>query len=338
MLRIAVINIPFRTIEDGKEVWITVPPQGYGGIQWMVAVHVKGLLSLGHQVTLLGAPGSKSISRLHEVAPVATMQECFQWLTDNHYDIVHDFSNGAVFSPEWIGNRSWISTHHFTGVPKHPANTVYVSRAQAVAIDKPDAPVIPIPVLAEHHVYSVQKKNFLLFLGRVSPWKGTYEAARFAALANIPLVIAGPTWDVEYANKIRSEFSKAVLFIGEVGGKERIRLLSEARAILVMSQAVPGPWGDLWCEPGATVVGEAAVSGTAVISSDNGCLAEIVPEVGRVLRKTDVLTTSDAQDILQSLPSAETIRAAALAQWDYIRIAKEYEALYREVKGGRIWS
>jgi hypothetical protein len=38
--------------------WISVPPQGYGGIQWVAAAIIDGLLKCGVEVLLIGAPGS----------------------------------------------------------------------------------------------------------------------------------------------------------------------------------------------------------------------------------------------------------------------------------------
>jgi hypothetical protein len=54
-VRIALINTPFETPWLGPGHWITVPPQGAGGI---LANLIDGLTELGHEIYLLGAPGS----------------------------------------------------------------------------------------------------------------------------------------------------------------------------------------------------------------------------------------------------------------------------------------
>lgn len=110
-----------------------------------------------------------------------------------------------------------------------------------------------------------------------------HEAAAFATAAGLPLRVAGPAWEKGYFDALVTDFPHTVEYVGEVGGRERARLIACAQALLVLSHPVPGPFGDVWSEPGSTVVAEAAVSGTPVIASDNGCLPEIVPGVGVVL-------------------------------------------------------
>ena len=44
--------------------WYTIPPSGYGGIEWVVALLADGLTDRGHDVTLFAAPGSGTKARL----------------------------------------------------------------------------------------------------------------------------------------------------------------------------------------------------------------------------------------------------------------------------------
>jgi hypothetical protein len=48
-MRLAVIAPP----------WYPVPPSGYGGIEWVVALLADGLTDRGHDVTLFAPPGSE---------------------------------------------------------------------------------------------------------------------------------------------------------------------------------------------------------------------------------------------------------------------------------------
>src|SRR5262249_45697667 len=145
------------------------------------------------------------------------------------------------------------------------------------------APVIRLPVNPQRYLFTDKKQDYLLFLGRVSRHKGVKEAATFAAAAGLPLRVAGPSWEPDYLAEVTARHPDTVEYVGDVGGHRRLELIAGARAALVMSQPVPGPFGDLWSEPGATVVSEAAVSGTPIISTANGCLPEIVPGVGVIL-------------------------------------------------------
>ena len=44
--------------------WYSIPPSGYGGIEWVVALLADGLADRGHDVTLFAAPGSDTRARL----------------------------------------------------------------------------------------------------------------------------------------------------------------------------------------------------------------------------------------------------------------------------------
>lgn len=338
-MRIAVINIPIKTPWLGDDAWITVPPQGYGGIQWMVAALIDGLVVLGHEVFLLGAPGSVSTAASFHVVDRGDAEDIRRWLIENEVDVVHDSSNSLVMLNELAPRLRYLSTHHLTGQPKNPINAVYLSRAQRrQARATSSAPVVRLPVNPARYVFKKEKGDYLLFLGRISPWKGALEASAFAKAAGLPLVLAGPAWESDYLKEIVNTFGEVVRLVGEVGGEKRLRLLAGATALLVMSQPVPGPWGDVWSEPGAMVVAEAAVSGTPVISTNNGCLAEITPKVGRVISRWESITPTLVNEIVGSLPDAERVRVTAINEWGHVKIARQYETLYQRVVGGETWS
>jgi hypothetical protein len=44
--------------------WYCVPPSGYGGIEWVVALLADGLTDRGHEVTLFAPPGSETEAQL----------------------------------------------------------------------------------------------------------------------------------------------------------------------------------------------------------------------------------------------------------------------------------
>lgn len=330
-LRIALVNVPLRSHADHDR-WIAVPPEGYGGIQWVVAHIMHGLLELGHQVFLLGAPGSPVTHRRMTVVPAGEPDEISAWLRDAQVDVVHDHSDGRIGAADVAPGVSLVSTHHLTGRPANPRHCVYLSRAQRAHCGAAaDAPVIPIPIDPSHYMFARQKEDFLLFLGRVSPHKGALEAAAFAEACGLRLVMAGPSWEPEYLAEIRRRHPRAVDYIGEVGGQRRRELLARARAVTVLSQATTGPWGGTWCEPGATVVSEAAASGTPVVATRNGCLVEIVPPVGAFVPYGTDFDPAQAQRCLSALPAPATVRAEAVGRWGHVGIAARYDEVFRSV-------
>src|SRR6185436_13439277 len=60
-LRIAVLS----------PVWFPVPPNGYGGIEWIVSLLADGLVEAGHEVTLFASGDSTTKARLAAVFPIA---------------------------------------------------------------------------------------------------------------------------------------------------------------------------------------------------------------------------------------------------------------------------
>ncbi|MFD6227009.1 glycosyltransferase [Streptomyces sp. NPDC060232] len=332
-MKVAIVIPPYRYGVDPTQ-WITVPPQGYGGIQWVVATLMDGLLEAGCEILLLGAPGSPvqegvTVSAAVETADIHAAIEAFA------PDIVHDHSNTAALPPG--GLRPTVSTHHLNGVPERRRNGIYLSRAQRAAAGSISAPVIRLPVNPSRYPFQEAKDDYFLFLGRVSAHKGVREAAAFAHAAGLPLTVAGPAWEKDYLDALLADFPHTVRYVGEVGGSARTRLIARARAQLVLSQPWGGPFGGRWIEPGATVVSEAAASGTPVIASDNGCLPEIVPGVGAVLPAGREVKPSDARRVLASLPTAQAVRKTALDRWGHHTIARQYLAVYKRAVSGEVW-
>jgi glycosyltransferase involved in cell wall biosynthesis len=251
---------------------------------------------------------------------------------------VHDHTNGIVGPGDTNSGVAYLSTHHLTGQPRYPGNCVYLSaahRRNAGASER--AAVIPIPVNVSRYEVAQDKGDFLLFLGRVSAHKGTLEAAAFARASGLPLLIAGPSWVPEYRAQVEATGGASVKFLGEVSGRQRLDLLARARAVLVLSQPKAGPWGGTWCEPGATVVSEAAASGTPVIAIFNGCLPEIVPHVGHLVPFGTTFDPADARELLKAGPEQTVLRSEADIRWGHVRIASQYQDLYHAVISGACW-
>src|SRR6059036_2174449 len=75
--------------------WLAVPPKGYGGIEWVVAVLTDGLVERGHDVTLFATGDSSTSARLEyafERAPGPT------FINDPWYDTMHTLH--ALRDPE----------------------------------------------------------------------------------------------------------------------------------------------------------------------------------------------------------------------------------------------
>ena len=332
MARMCLIAPPFRAA-DGEP--IAVPPRGYGGIQWALAQLIDGLVAKGVPCTVLGAPAVGWPEELVESPGLLDEDEICGWVSRHQPPVVVDFANFSGLDERLPDEVPYCSTWQLTG-PAPARNPIYVSFAQRRAAGGGDAPVIRLPVNPDRYEFFDGDEGYLLFLGRISAWKGAYEAALLAHLAGMPLVVAGPAWEPDYLATIESDFGGVVEFAGEVAGSERTRLLGRARALVALSQSVAGPWGTRWCEPGAAVVAEAAVSGTPVVGSDNGCLPEIVPEVGAVLEGGDPRAV-DVPALLGGLPPPTGVHRRAIDLWHHEAIAAEYLEVFARLVAGERW-
>jgi hypothetical protein len=320
---------------DGDGVPITVPPKGYGGIQWSMVHIIDGLVEAGVECTLLGAPGSAWPAGQVDVIPIDHPQDIADWIIRQGPSAVADFANFSALDLALPTEIPYTTTWQLTGHPPGERNPIYVSWSQRHAAGDRTSPVIRLGANPARFRWSAEDDGYLLFLGRVAPWKGAMEAAWLAEAAGLELLVAGPVFEPEYRDALLAAHGDHVVEVGEVHGDERLTLLARARAVVALSQDVEGPWGARWCEPGSAVVAEAALSGTPVIGSDNGCLREIVPHVGTVVPGGDP-STVDISKLLAGLPTAEQVRSAATEQWGHTRIAGEHlEVLGRAARGER---
>jgi glycosyltransferase involved in cell wall biosynthesis len=330
--RICLIAPPFKAPHG----WVTVPPGGYGGIQWSMANLMDGLIESGFQLTLLGAPGSVWPTEQVDVPQAGDADQIADWMAANRPPLVHDFANFSDLNGRLPPLTACCRTWQLTSIPPGCGNTIYVSRAQLASMGAPEAPVIPLPVNPSRYRFCADKEDYLLFLGRISAWKGAYEAASLAAHLGTSLIIAGPSWEPGYKEWIVRDFGAVVTFVGEVGGQARARLIERARAIAVLSQPLPGPWGQVWCEPGAAVVAEAAACGTPVIATGNGCLPSLIPGIGALVSIGSSFTRSDLLAVAD-LPDPAQVRATAISRWGHLAIAARYLDVYHECVTGRRW-
>src|SRR5438067_13590112 len=51
--------------------WLSVPPKGYGGIEWIVSLLADGLVDAGHDVTLFASGDSETRAKLEYVVEEA---------------------------------------------------------------------------------------------------------------------------------------------------------------------------------------------------------------------------------------------------------------------------
>lgn len=332
-------------------IWETTPPSGYGGIERVVDMLVRSLRERGHEVSLFATGDSPGVEDGLWTEPIALRHLGFDtWSSQmaealhlanafkrhKRFDLMHNHAGplGNAFV-EATGAKA-LSTLHGSFNPANLRAFLGYSHHAFVSISDSQREGCPeLNYLAtvyngiETASYRCGKKQgYLLFLGRLSPEKGTHLAIEAARKAGLPLVIAGKVdpFDREYfAREIAPHLDgEAVRFIGEVAGRAKREVLEGAIAVLHLVQ---------WSEPFGLVMVEALASGTPVIAMRFGSIPEVVKdgETGFIVRSVDEAVAALGR-LSRIDPAA--CRRDAIARFDVSRMVEGYLAVYERLASG----
>ncbi len=326
-------------------IWETVPPPGYGGIELVVSLLADGLVEAGQQPVLFATGDSRSQAPLSWVSPHSLRSQGYSterilpqailhvtrvYQQASSFDIIHNHEGGLALSLAPFVKTPTVTTLHgpidknnqlfYRSFPGHP----FVSLSEAQRRDCPDLNYLAtVNNGIDPDLYSIgPKKGYLLFLGRISPEKGTHHAIRAAADAGYPLVIAGKVdpFDRDYFLREISPLidGSQVRFIGEVGGIKKSLLLQGAMAMLHPVQ---------WPEPFGLVLAEALASGVPVIAIGKGSIPEIIRsgKTGFVVDHPDQL--ADTVRWLNRIKATDC-RNDCLERFHYRAMVKNYLKVY----------
>ncbi|MCA1833536.1 MAG: glycosyltransferase family 4 protein [Actinomycetota bacterium] len=343
-MRIAVVAPP----------WISVPPAGYGGIEWVVSLLVEELVRRAHDVTLFASGGSQTkaelisvfddppTSRMHEnVADARHAAEVVRVIqeragTDRAFDVVHDHSACIMLAAAPLLPVPLVHTLHgaFTEEMRnlyrqvaHAATFVAISETQRAGMPElPVRAIVPNSVDADAFTFAKAKQDYLLCLGRVSRPKGQDVAIEVAQRAGMPLVLAGkvdPGDDTAYFDREILPYvdGQQIRFEGEVPDERKRELMAGARAMLFPIR---------WPEPFGLVMVEAMASGTPVIATRQGAVPEVVRDgvTGFIVEKSE-----DMPAALQRLDEIDpaACRNEAEKRFSPAVMADGYERIYEAV-------
>jgi len=285
-----------------------LPVRGYGGTERVVVWLARGLAELGHEVTLLSAPGSAVPGVRHVPIPAkAAARAGFDArpFLPQGIEVVH--AHQEIVDP----GVPWLWTMHGNAREGQtlPANTIGLSADHArrhQLVHWVHNGLDPAEL-----VFARQKKDFDLFLGRLHSVKGWQWAVEAARRTERKVVIAGG-W--------RPVVSRWVRFAGTVEGARKQALLSEARILWAPAQ---------WDEPFGLTSIEALASGTPVLGTRRGALPEIVTaETGAC---ADTL-----EELIALIPTVakcdpEACRELVERKFHYRVMAEAYATIYRLV-------
>ncbi len=303
----------------------SVPPKAYGATERIVSALTEQLVAAGHEVTLFAAGDSKTQARLRATHPTGLWRDERVWDTTSHhlrqldtvvcrsaqFDLVH--FHGEPFH---LPVQRYLSCPSLTTVHGHLIRADHAPLYEAF----PDTPLVSISdsqrkevphanwVGTVHHGlpldamrFSASGGDYLLFVGRMMPEKGIDRAVEIARRAELPLKIAAAVhpgeraWFKDEIYPMLEASQSFVEYLGEVGGKTRLALFANARALLFPID---------WEEPFGLVLIEAMASGTPPIAFRRGAVPELI-EHG-----VNGFVVDDVEQAVQAVRSVGSIRGA----------------------------
>lgn len=321
-----------------------VPPRHYGPWELFASLLTEGLVRRGHDVTLFASGDSTTSARLRSVVPSGWSEdptiepkvaEClhisrvFEHSTE--FDIIH---NGFDFLPltfsDLVTTPVVTTIHGFSSPNIVAVYAKYNGRTTYVAISDADRhPALDYAATIHHGIdtcrFQLQPEHggYLAYFGRIHPDKGTEAAIDVAALAGLPLAIAGIIQDHEYfQTRVAPHIDDVhVRYLGPVDAQHCPNFLGDARALLHLID---------FDEPFGFSVIEAMACGTPVIAFNRGSMPELIDEGVTGMIVADVDGAVSAIHTTATLDRA-AIRAVAVERFGVDRMVDQYVRVYEQV-------
>jgi glycosyltransferase involved in cell wall biosynthesis len=284
-----------------------VPPVGYGGTERVIAALADELVRRHHDVTLFAAGGSvttatlvqgsaaalrHSMSRrqLEQVAPhlhLRMLADVYRSVAADDFDIVHAHTDVWTLPFTTFSSVPTVITLHgrldievarstLALYPDAPLVSISNDQRRAVA-DLPLRWMATCPNGLDLGAYAKTPasagRDYLAFVGRITPEKRPDWAVEVARRAGLPLRVAAkidPLDNEYWETEIEPLFRSAdVEFVGEIGEADKPSFFGSAAATLFPID---------WPEPFGLVMIESLAAGTPVIALRKGSVPEVLTD------------------------------------------------------------
>lgn len=334
--------------------WERVPPTTYGGTELVVGLLTEELVRRGHEVTLFASGDSITKATLESVHPQALrldksikeaavydmlqLTQVYERAKD--FDIIHSHMGCLALPYAHLGKTPTVHTLHGIFTPDNEKLFTYARQQPFISISHDQRePRLGLNYAAtvyngvDTSTYRFYPKPsdppYLVFLGRLSPEKGTHLAIEIAKRSGWTLKIAGKidAVDVEYyETEIKPHIDgEQIQYLGEANHVQKNILLGNAVATL---------FPITWREPFGLVMIESMVSGTPVIAMNLGSTSEVIAheETGFLCRSVE-----ECLEALWRIPELDRAKCRKHVEENFSvkRMTDGYEAVYQQVLAER---
>jgi glycosyltransferase involved in cell wall biosynthesis len=330
--------------------WFAVPPNGYGGAEWVVSILAEGLVARGHDVTLFAAGGSKTAGRLVETFERAPSLEIGDPIVEGEhlvaaygrwreFDVIHDHTAlgliaGASLPVPVVHTVHGPATkrmYNFYQRLGERVHLVSISQNQAGTLP-PNCPVEVIHngIEVAKYPYSAEHGDYLLFVGRASPEKGPVEAIEIARGAGMPLRMLLKVNEEEerryFETMVRPALDGVDVHLQyQVTHEEKAEAYRGALATLFPIQ---------WPEPFGLVMTESMATGTPVIAFRQGSAPEVIADGVTGFLCDDVDGAVGAVSRVRGINRKECRDRVELQFGSALNVVR-HEALYQRIVAGK---
>lgn len=288
--------------------WENIPPLLYGGTERIVYNLTEGLVKRGHDVALFAAGTSKTSAKLVSVYPRPLFRDNVSWnslmypllnITEafdraEEFDIIHLHLNKssdylALPLAKPIKDKVVFTLHfpypasqnrqdrHLVFQKYKDLNYISISNSQRRGGENLNwLETVYNGINLTPFKFNPKPQDYLIWLGKFNPDKGTKEAILTAKKLNRKILIAGAIDMIDendrnyWLNEVKPLINnKDVIFVGEVNDQKKSELFGSAACFLNPIK---------WNEPFGLVMVEAMSVGCPVISFKNGAAHEIITD------------------------------------------------------------
>ena len=329
--------------------WFPVPPEGYGGIELVVALLADGLVEAGHDVTLFAAAGSRTKANLVSSLPEPPDPRLLgnPWYDAFHalstylhvadFDLIHDHAGimGPVCGAMLHGRPPVVHTLHgpWTAEARLLYSVInghvhFVAISDAQAAENPAvryAAIVHNGIDVDAYPYRSVKDDHLVYIGRANPDKGPVEAIRIARQAGLPLKMVlkqGEPPEIAYfEHEVHPLLGHDIELFEDVSHATKVELLGHARALLFPIR---------WPEPFGLVMVEAMACGTPVVTTNWGAAPELVADGVTGFRRESSDDLAHAIGLLDEIDPA-ACRARVEDRFSAHAMVRSYQTVYTTV-------